>query len=127
MLKGLIPKQAAKFKEEEAMHIVYTVCGEIVKPEFLMSLKSLYLFAVSSLVRVQSFYHIHVLSDGTVDTRDMAFLRPLSNFKVSVHPTFPGATMLFKHCSTERIYLHQHSDFAMLDEVTFSSSSDSAA
>lgn len=104
------------------MHIVYTVCGETVKPEFLMSLKSLYLFAISGFVQAQSFYHIHVLSDGTMDTRDMAFLRPLSNFKASVHATFPGATMLFKHCSTERMYLHQHADFAKLDQVTSSSS-----
>ena len=116
----LLVQQAAKFMDEEAMHIVYTVCGEIVKPEFLMSLKSLYLFAVSGFVRKQSYYHIHVLSDGTMDTRDMAFLRPLSNFKASVHPLFPGATMLFKPCSTERIYLHQHTDFDKLDQVTSS-------
>ncbi|CAL8471656.1 g11198 [Coccomyxa elongata] len=101
------------------MHIVYTVCGERVKAEFLMSLKSLYLFAISGFVRGQSFYHIHVLSDGTMDTRDMAFLRPLSNFKVSVHATFPGATMLFKQCSTERMYLHQHDDFAKLDQIFY--------
>ncbi len=111
-------EQAAKFKDEEAMHIVYTVCGETVKPEFLMSLKSLYLFAVSSFVRGPSFYHIHVLSDGVMQPQDLAFLQPHSNFKTTIHSTYPDSTTLFKQCSTERIYLHQHADFQGLDQVT---------
>ncbi len=99
------------------MHIVYSACGETVKSEFFMSLKSLYLFAVSGFVREPAYYHIHVLSDGAVSKEDLAFLRPLSNFKASVHPKFPGATTLFKLCSTERMYLHQHADFKDLDKV----------
>ncbi|CAL8471657.1 g11199 [Coccomyxa elongata] len=114
-----MPEQAAKFKDVEAMHIVYTVCGETVKPEFLMSLKSLYLFAVSSFVRGPSFYHIHVLSDGVMQQQDLAFLRPRSNFKTTIHPTYPNSTTLFKQCSTERIYLHQHADFQGLDQVVY--------
>ncbi len=100
------------------MHIVYSVCGETIKAEFLTSLKSLYLLAISGFVRGPAYYHIHVLSDGAVAKEDLSFLRPLSNFKASVHPTFPNATMLFKTCSTERIYLHQHKDFQDLDKVT---------
>ena len=111
-------EQAALFKDEEARHIVYAVCGETVKPEFLMSLKSLYLFAVSSFVRGSSYYHIHVLSDGALQQQDLAFLRPRSNFKATIHPTYPHSTTLFKQCSTERIYLHQHADFQSLDQVT---------
>lgn len=114
----VVHDQAKLFKDAEAMHIVYAVCGEAVISEFLMSLKSLYLFAGSGLVRGPAYYHIHVLSDGAVTSHDMAFLRPLSHFKVSVHPTYPNSTMLFKQCSTERIYLHQHTDFMDLDKVT---------
>ena len=110
--------QAALFNDVEAMHIVYAVCGAAVKPDFLMSLKSLYLFAVSGLVRGPAYYHIHVLSEGTVLQQELAFLRPLSHFKASVHATHPGSTTLFKQCSTERMYLHQHTDFKDLDKVT---------
>lgn len=99
------------------MQIVYSACGDSVKPEFLVSLKSLYLFAVSSLTRGPAYYHIHVLSDGAVTHADLAFLKPRSNFRASLHSTYPGATTLFKKCSTERIYLHQHQDFQNIDKV----------
>jgi UDP-xylose:glucoside alpha-1,3-xylosyltransferase len=94
------------------------VCGEEVKPDFLMSLKSLRLFAVTALTRSRAYYHIHVVTDGAVTEADMAFLKPARAFKASLHSTFPGATTLFKNCSTERIYLHQHSDFQDLDNVS---------
>ncbi|EIE21821.1 hypothetical protein COCSUDRAFT_56271 [Coccomyxa subellipsoidea C-169] len=112
-------REAENFKDAQAMHLVYSACGETVKSEFFMSLKSLYLFAVSGFVREPAYYHIHVLSDGAVSKEDLASLRPLSNFKASVHPKFPGATTLFKLCSTERMYLHQHADFKDLDKVIY--------
>jgi len=112
--------QAKLFQDEKAMHIVYSSCGEAVKEEFLMSVKSLFLFALSSIERdpEAAYYHIHVLSDVSL-YRDVSFLRPRSHFKVSMHRTYPGAPELFKKCSTERMYLHQHQQFHGIDKVCF--------
>jgi UDP-xylose:glucoside alpha-1,3-xylosyltransferase len=105
------------FNNEAAMHIVYAVCGNEVKPDFFMSLKSLHLFGLSGLSRMPAYYHIHVLTDGAIKEDDVVFLTPKSNFKVTLHDTCPEAITLFKNCSTERIYLHQHKDFQDLDKV----------
>ena len=102
------------------MHIVYSACGPAVKDELLVSIRSLYVMAVSGLARGPTYYHIHVLIDGTegsVGLDDLFFLQPAEHFRFSTHPTFPGAMQLFKTCSTERIYLHQHADFLELDLV----------
>ena len=102
------------------MHIVYSACGPAVKEELLVSIRSLYIMAVSGLARGAAYYHIHVLTDaseGSVALDDLFFLQPAEHFRFSIHPTFPNATQLFKTCSTERIYLHQHAHFLHLDLV----------
>ena len=43
--------QAASFKAEDAMHIIYTACGESAKEDALLSVKALWLFASLSLSR----------------------------------------------------------------------------
>lgn len=110
-------EQGHQFLDEEAMHLVYAVCGKDVKQEFLTSLTSFYLFAISSLLHSPSFYHVHVVSDGSVVKQDLAFLRPNAHFKASIHPPYRHSVELFKLCSTERIYLHEHEDFRNMDEV----------
>ncbi|KAK9918360.1 hypothetical protein WJX75_003496 [Coccomyxa subellipsoidea] len=112
-------KQGHKFLDEEAMHLVYAVCGKDVKLEFLTSLTSFYLFAISSLLHSPLYYHIHVVSDGLVVKQDLAFLRPSAHFKASIHPPYSHSVELFKLCSTERIYLHEHEDFRNMDKVIY--------
>ncbi len=102
------------------MHIVYSACGPEVKEELLVSIRSLHIHAVSGLSRGPAYYHVHVLTDGTAGSAtldDLFFLQPPEHFRFSVHPAYPNATQLFKTCSTERIYLHQHEDFQDLDMV----------
>lgn len=102
------------------MHIVYSACGPAVKEELLVSIRSLHIHAVSGLARGPAYYHVHVLtdgSDGSATLDDLFFLQPPEHFRFSMHPSYPNATQLFKLCSTERIYLHQHVDFQDLDMV----------
>ena len=58
--------QKEDFREEEALHIVYVMCGEERSDEFMASLKSLYLFAKVALNADQNYYHIHVITADTV-------------------------------------------------------------
>ena len=102
------------------MHVVYAACGPGVKEQLLVSIKSLYVLAVSSLARGPYYYHIHILTDaseGSVIANELAFLQPQSHFKLSLHAPFPDAVFGFKPCATERIYLHSHTDFQGLDKV----------
>ena len=99
------------------MHIVYTACGDHAKDDVLMSLKTLWLFASLSQTRGKRYYHIHVLTDGAMAPNDLAFLRPSSHYQASVHSLFPSSVNLFRPCSSERLYMHQHADFQHLDKV----------
>ena len=91
-----------------------------MKEQLLVSIKSLYVLAVSSLARGPYYYHIHVLTDateGSVTADELAFFQPQSPFKLSLHAPYPDAVFGFKTCATERIYLHSHMDFQGLDKV----------
>ncbi len=58
--------QAADFRNEEAIHIVYILCGSHREDEFLTSLKSLHLFAVTALQEEPAYYHVHIISNQQV-------------------------------------------------------------
>ena len=58
--------QKEDFREEEAIHIVYVMCGEERSDEFMASLKSLHLFAKVALQADQNYFHIHVITADTV-------------------------------------------------------------
>ena len=110
--------QAASFKEEEAMHVIYTVCGGQAKRDVLASVKTLWLFASLSLSRGKHYYHIHVLTDGSMTLDDLSFLQPSSHFKASTHPLHSGSVYLFRPCSSERLYMHEHAELKDVDKVT---------
>ncbi len=99
------------------MHIVYTACGESAKADVLLSVKTLWLFASLSQTRGKLYYHIHVLTDGAMTPDDLSFLRPSSHYQASVHPLFHGSAYLFRPCSSERLYMHEHADFQHIDKV----------
>ena len=61
-----ISVQKEDFREEEAIHIVYVMCGEERSDEFMASLKSLHLFAKVALQADQNYFHIHVITADTV-------------------------------------------------------------
>ena len=108
------------FNDEEAMHVVYAACGAKVREQLVVSLRSLYVSALSSLVRAPFFYHVHVITDGSegsVTAEELGFLQPQSHFKLSLHAPFPEAVFGFRKCATQRIYLHSHADFRSLDKV----------
>lgn len=100
------------------MHIVYTACGSHAKEDVLMSLKTLWVFASLSLSRGKHYYHIHVLTDGAMTPDDLSFLQPSSHFKASTHPLYPSSAHLFRLCSSERLYMHEHADLKHVDKVT---------
>ena len=110
--------QAASFKEEEAMHVIYTACGDHAKGNVLVSVKTLWLFASLSLSRGWHYYHIHVLTDGAMTPADLSFLQPSSHFKASIHPLNPTSAHLFRLCSSERLYMHEHVELTHVDKVT---------
>ena len=112
-----LSEQGHQFLDEEAVHLVYAVCSKDVQQEFLTSLTSFYLYATSRVLHSPAFYHYHVVADGSVVQQDLAFLRPSSHFKTSIHPPYRHSVKLFKLCSTERIYLHEHEDFRNMDKV----------
>ena len=58
--------QKEDFREEEAIHVVYVMCGEERSDEFMASLKSLHLFAKVALQADQNYFHIHVITADTV-------------------------------------------------------------
>lgn len=64
--------QKEDFREEEAIHIVYVMCGDERSDEFMASLKSLHLFAKAALNEDLNYYHIHVI---TADTVSFSFMR----------------------------------------------------
>lgn len=61
-----LPSSSKRPKEGELIHIVYTNCGNAKKAEFLTSLKSMHVFAKRALKSTTAFFHIHIISDGTV-------------------------------------------------------------
>ena len=74
--------QKEDFRDEEAMHIVYIMCGEERSHEFMASLKSLHLFAKVALNADQNYYHIHVITADTVSSsiKDPCISPQLSTF-----------------------------------------------
>ena len=100
------------------MHIVYTACGDHAKEDVLMSVKSLWVFASLSPSRGKHYYHVHVLTDGAMTPDDLSFLQPSSHFKASTHPLYPSSAHLFRLCSSERLYMHEHADLKHVDKVT---------
>ena len=58
--------QAADFKNEQAIHIVYIVCQSHREDEFLVSLKSLHLFAETTLKDEPGYYHVHIITNKGV-------------------------------------------------------------
>ena len=72
---------------------------------------------LSQPIKGDHSYHVHVLTDGAMHPGNLSFLQPLSHFKATTHPLYHKAVQLFRPCSSERLYLHEHADFKHLEKV----------
>lgn len=101
-------------QDENFIHIAYAACGTSSKPALLHSIVSLY---TSVLVApAVLYYHFHVISDGAIFYEDLSFLKPTALFRVSIHTRLQRGD-LFRQCSTQRLYIHEHPGFSSLKQV----------
>ncbi|MCJ1360808.1 MAG: Glucoside xylosyltransferase 2 [Icmadophila ericetorum] len=110
--------QKEDFRDEEAMHIVYIMCGEERSHEFMASLKSLHLFAKVALNADQNYYHIHVITADTNGTEEVGGLQPRSNFRLTFHKMVMEAPELFGPCAMQNLYIHESAEFKDIDQAS---------
>ena len=99
--------------------MVYAVCGANRKAELIHSINSLLLFATAAAkAKPAAIHHVHIISDGGILARDLPRPHKRGFFCYSLHQPTPHAAPLFAPCSTQRLYLHEHTAFADIAEVS---------